>query len=231
MSNDARRVFGASKATTLTFDCYGTLIDWESGACRALRDIYGYSQSEVTDDALIDLFLYADARIIRENIFPYSKVLQRVAQFVAESLRVRSDPALEASFASSLPTWPVFEETNPSLAWLAGRYRLAIISNVDDYLLSQTIKRLSVPFEVIVTSEQTNSYKPDRAIFDRAVKLIGEHPSSIIHIAEGRCEATPARALGMRSVWVNRSPRSDDGSNAQPNVVVSNLTQIVEAIS
>ena len=96
--------------------------------------------------------------------------------------------------------------------------------------LSQTVKQLGVPFEVIVTSEQTKSYKPDRAIFDRAVKLIGEHPSSIIHIAEGRCEATPARALGMRSIWVNRSPRSDDGSNAQPNAVVSNLTQIVDFV-
>jgi hypothetical protein len=140
MSKDARTVFEAHKTTTLTFDCYGTLIDWESGACRALRDIYGYSRSEVDDDALIDLFLQADARVIRENIFPYSKVLQRIAQSVADSLRVRSDPALEASFASSLPTWPVFEETNPSLASLARRYRLAIISNVDDHLLSQTIK-------------------------------------------------------------------------------------------
>jgi hypothetical protein len=75
----------ASKTTTLTFDCYGTLIDWESGACRALRNIYGYSRSDVTDDALIDLFLHAEARIIRENIFPYSRVLQRVAQSVADS--------------------------------------------------------------------------------------------------------------------------------------------------
>jgi 2-haloacid dehalogenase len=231
MSNQARTVFEAYKTTTLTFDCYGTLIDWENGACIALRDIYCYSRSQVTDDALIDLFLRAEARIIRENIFPYSKVLQRVARSVAESLRVRSDPALEASFASSLPTWPVFEETNRSLTWLAHRYRLAVISNVDDHLLSQTIKQLVVPFEVMVTSEQTRSYKPDRAIFDRAVELIGEQPSSIIHIAEGRCEATPARALGMRSIWVNRSPRSDDGSNAQSNAVVSNLTQIVESIS
>jgi 2-haloacid dehalogenase len=231
MSKDARTVFEACRTTTLTFDCYGTLIDWQSGACRALRDIYSYSRSEVTDDALIDLFLHADARIVRENIFPYWKVLQRIAQSVAESLRVRSDPALEASFANSLPTWPAFEETNSSLTWLARHYRLAIISNVDDHLLSQTMKQLSVPFELIVTSEQTKSYKPERAIFERAVKLIGEHPSSIVHIAEGLCEATPARALGMRSIWVDRSPRSNDGSNAQPDAVVSNLTQIVEAIS
>src|SRR6185295_358411 len=111
MSHDARTVFEAYRTTTLTFDCYGTLVDWESGACKALRDIYGYSRSEVTDEALIDLFLHADARMIRENIFPYTKVLQRVAQSLAESLGVRSDPDLEASFAGSLPTWPLFEET------------------------------------------------------------------------------------------------------------------------
>jgi hypothetical protein len=70
MSNDVRTVFEAYKTTTLTFDCYGTLIDWETGACRALRDIYGYSRSEVTDDALTDLFLQADVRIIREEHLP-----------------------------------------------------------------------------------------------------------------------------------------------------------------
>lgn len=231
MNNDVRTVFDACKTTTLTFDCYGTLIDWESGACRALRNVYGYLPSQVTDDVIIDLFLQADAKVIREGVFPYSKVLERVARSVAESLRVRSNPALESSFANSLPTWPVFEEANSSLTWLARRYRLGIISNVDDHLLSQTIKQLRAPFDVIVTSEQAKSYKPDRAIFDRAVKLIGEHPSRIIHIAEGRCEATPARALGMRSVWVNRSPRSDNGSNAQPNAVVSSLTQLVDAIA
>jgi 2-haloacid dehalogenase len=129
--------------------------------------------------------LRADARITREDIFPYSKVLQLVAQLVAESLRVRSNSALEAAFAGSVPTWSVFKETAPSLTWLARRYQLAIISNIDDRLIWQTIKQIGVPFEVIVTSEQTRSYKPDRAIFDRAVKLIGEDPRSIIHIARG----------------------------------------------
>jgi 2-haloacid dehalogenase len=231
MSDQVRRVFESCKTTTLTFDCYGTLIDWQRGACRGLRDVYGYSRSKVTDDALIDLFLQAEARIIRDNIFPYLKVLENVARSVATSLQTTSDPALEASFAGSLPSWPVFEETNPSLTWFARRYRLAIISNVDDHLLCQTIRQFDVPFDVMITSEQTRSYKPDRAIFDRAVKRIGEHPGSIIHIAEGRCESAPARALGMRSIWVNRSLRSDDGSNAQPNAVVSNLTEIVETLS
>jgi 2-haloacid dehalogenase len=176
-------------------------------------------------------FLEADARIIQENIFSYANVLQRVAQSVAKGLQVRSDPALELAFVDSVPAWPVFEETNPCLSRLARRYRLAIISNIDDHLILQTIKQFDVPFDVIVTSEQAKSYKPDRAIFDRAINLIGKPANSIIHIAEGRCEAAPARALGIRSIWVKRSLRSDDGSNAQPDAVVSNLTQILEAIS
>jgi 2-haloacid dehalogenase len=221
MNSDVRTVFESDKTTTLSFDCYGTLIDWESGACGAFRRIYGYPRSEVTDDTLIDLFLCTDARIIRENIFPYAKVLQCVGESVAKSLGVRSNPRMEALFARSLPTWPVFEETNRSLACLARHYRLAIISNVDDDLLALTIEQFGVPFDITVTSQQTSSYKPDRRIFEQAVKLIGDHPSRIIHIAEGLCEAMPARALGMRSIWVNRSARSDDGSNAKPNAVVS----------
>jgi 2-haloalkanoic acid dehalogenase type II len=160
MSKDARTVFETYKPTTLTFDCYGTLIDWESGACRALRDIYGYSKSRITDADLIGLFLQSDARIIRENIFPYSNVLQRVAQSVATSLGVMSDTGLEVLFARSLPSWPPFQETNACLTWLARRYRLAVISNIDDRLLSQTIKQFAVQFDVLVTSEQTKSYKP-----------------------------------------------------------------------
>ena len=231
MGKDARTVFEAYKPTTLTFDCYGTLIDWQSGACRALRDIYGYSESTATDDDLIDLFLQYDARIIREHIFPYSKVLQRVAQSVAKRLGVKSNFDLEVSFAGTLPSWPPFEETNTCLTQLARHYRLAVISNIDEKLLCQTIRQLPVPFEALVTSEQTRCYKPDRAIFERAIEMIGERPSRIVHIAEGRCEATPVHALGMRCVWVNRSQRSDDGSNANPDAVVANLTEIIKATS
>ena len=76
MSTDARTVSESYETNTLTFDCYGTLVDWESGACKALRDIYGYSRSEVTDDGRIDRFLHAEARLIRENSFPTLKCLR-----------------------------------------------------------------------------------------------------------------------------------------------------------
>ena len=231
MNRNARAVLDSFRTTTLTFDCYGTLVDWEGGACGALRDIYGYSASEVSDDTLIDSFLEADARIIRRNIFPYASVLTAVAREISERLHGKSDPALETAFANSLPSWPVFEETNMALHRLAERYRLAIISNVDDRLLSQTVERFDVPFDIIMTSEQSRCYKPNIAIFQKALQLIGDHPSNVVHIAEGLCEAKPAGELGMRSIWVKRSQRSDDGSKARPDATVATLTELVESLS
>ncbi|WOH67141.1 HAD family hydrolase [Bradyrhizobium sp. BWA-3-5] len=124
------------------------------------------------------------------------------------------------------------ERKSTLLCWLSSGIPALVSSARFSQLAAhlREVKQFAVQFDVLVTSEQTKSYKPNRAIFDRAVELIGEHPSRTIHIAEARCEASPVRALGMQSIWVNRSQRSDDGSNAQPNAVVANLTQITEAI-
>ncbi len=227
--NDMIDLFAAAKPTTLTFDCYGTLVDWEGGASRVLRDIYGFSQDHVSDDALIDMFLELDAVEIRKGIFPYSSVLQNVADQIAKRLLRRADPELGKKFAQSLPTWPVFDETNKALAQLAGHFRLAIISNVDDDLISQTLRNINVRFDAVVTSQQMHSYKPDTRIFEQALHSLGETPGKVIHIAEGLCEARPAHALGMSSIWIERSPRSDDESGAKPHAKAPNLMTIVEA--
>jgi len=226
--NDMIDLFVAAKPTTLTFDCYGTLVDWEGGAARALRDIYGFSRDRVSDDALIDMFLELDAVEIRKGIFPYSRVLQNVADQIAERLLGQTDPDLGKKFPQSLPTWPVFDETNEALAQLAGHFRLTIISNVDDDLISQTLNNINVSFDKVVTSQQVQSYKPDVSIFEQALQSIDERPGKVIHIAEGLCEARPARALGMKSIWVERSPRSDDKSGALPHAKAPNLMAIVE---
>lgn len=227
---DAQNVLAASNVTTLSFDCYGTLVDWETGACNALRTIYGFAPDTASDDLLIDLFLEADARIIETDLFPYSRVLEAVAAEISEKLLGTSDPAKAAGFAASLPTWPVFEETNTALTALSQHYRLAIISNVDVDLITQTIKGFDVPFDVVMTSEQARCYKPGNAIFEKALEALREDPKHVVHVAEGLCEARPAGQLGMRSIWVRRSKRSDDGSGAKPDAVVSSLGDLVEAM-
>jgi 2-haloacid dehalogenase len=227
--NDLEAIFRSADATTLTFDCYGTLVDWEGGAAKSLREAYGYSTELISDSTLIDLFLELDAIEIRKNIFPYSTVLRNVADGIAEKLTGHTDPARAKEFSQSPPTWPVFEETNIALGKLARRFRLAIISNVDDALLSATLRNIDVTFDAVITSEQTRSYKPDRLIFEQAIHRLKEEPRKIIHVAEGLCEAHPANELGMRSVWVRRSSRSDDGSGAKPNAMAKSLAEVVAA--
>lgn len=214
----------------MTFDCYGTLIDWEVGACTALRRIYGYSPVSFSDDILIDKFLAADAKIIRNNIFPYRRVLEAVARDIAHDLIGGSDIARDLAFANSVPEWPAFEETNRALTELSRRFDLAIISNVDDHLILQTVKQFDVRFRTIVTSEQSKCYKPHIEIFEEALQRLGKTGSNVVHVAEGLCEAAPSRKLGMRSIWVRRSPRSDDGSNAIPDSTVTSLNEIIEAL-
>ncbi|WP_282605820.1 HAD family hydrolase [Pelagibius sp. Alg239-R121] len=227
--NDLEKLLHYAKPTTLTFDCYGTLVDWEVGAAKALRDIYGYPTELVSENALVDMFLALDAVEIRKNIFPYSDVLKNVADQIAERLLGHADPELSAAFPNSLPTWPVFAEANEALKQLAKHFRLAIISNVDDDLLFGTLQSFDVVFDEVITSQQIQCYKPDAPIFEQAICRLDESPASIIHVAEGLCEARPARKLGMRSIWVKRSVRSDDGSGATPNATSHNLVELVDA--
>lgn len=227
--NALEKLFHETETTVLTFDCYGTLVDWEGGATRALRNIYGYSTELISQDELIGLFLELDAREIKKNIFPYSSVLKNVADGIAEKLLGQADPSQGREFAQSIPTWPVFEETNKALKKLAKKFRLAIISNVDDDLILRTLQNVDVSFDAVVTSEQTQSYKPDLSIFEQALRRLDENPMKIIHIAEGLCEAQSANELGMRSVWVKRSSRSDDGSGAKPNATANSLADVVLA--
>lgn len=204
-------------------------MDWERGATAALREIYGYSTALISQDALIRLFLELDALEIRRNIFPYSAVLQNVADFISIRLLGQADSSLGKQFSESLPKWPIFPETNDALRQLAKQFRVAIISNVDKCLILQTLQNIEVPFDVVMTSEQSRSYKPAVSIFEQAIRCLDEDPKNIVHIAEGLCEARPAKELGMRSIWIKRSSLSDDGSGAKPNAMANNLMEVVHA--
>lgn len=230
MANSASGFLKKRRTTALTFDCYGTLVDWERGACTALRDLLPSSAARVSDDELVRSFLAADSRLIARELMPYAEVLAMAAKEIFGSLGLPFDRRGEQAFVASLPSWPLFEETNPSLEQLSGRYRLAIISNIDDRLMAETLKRFTVSFDVVMTSERARSYKPENKIFAHALQELGEPPECVVHIAEGLCEAKPARELGMGSVWVRRSYRSDDGSGAVPDARVGSLAELVRIL-
>lgn len=230
MASSALGSLRSRQTTTLTFDCYGTLVDWERGACVGLRKLLSTSANGVSDDELVRAFLKADGRFTRCGLSPYAEVLAKSASEVCGFLGVPLDRRGEQAFVWSLLSWPLFEETNPSLTWLARHYRLAIISNIDDLLIAETLKGFAVTFDLVMTSERAGCYKPEKEIFALALRELGVTPENVIHIAEGLCEAEPARELGMGSVWVRRSSHSDDGSGAVPDICVDSLTELVQAL-
>ena len=227
MTNPDRQLLGQRRFTALTFDCYGTLVDWERGACAALRRLLPPDVADLADDTLVQRFLTADRQLTERGLMPYAEVLAQTVREIAEHEGIAVDPRAARAFAASVPSWPLFEETNPVLEQLSRRYRLAIISNIDERLIAETLKGITVSFDVVMTSERAQTYKPDRDIFTQALSELDEPPEQVLHVAEGLCEATPARALGMGSVWVRRSDRSDDGSGAEPHAQVGCLAELV----
>jgi 2-haloalkanoic acid dehalogenase type II len=182
----------------VTFDCYGTLIDWESGIARAFRD------AGVTADRGAVLRAYAEHEPVAERppYRPYREVLADTARRVAQALGHDVDDA--GFLAESLPSWTTFPDTNAALERLrAAGHRLGLLSNVDDDLLAETRKHFTVDFDLIVTAQQVRSYKPGHAHFLAARNALGG--ARWLHAAESSFhDIVPTNALGIENAWINR---------------------------
>jgi len=181
----------------VTFDCYGTLIDWESGIANAFRDTG-------LDDRDAVLRAYSEHEPIAEEppFRPYREVLGDVARRVAHALgRETADTSF---LAESLPSWTPFPDTNAALERLrAAGYRLGILSNVDDDLLAETRKHFTVGFDLVITAQQVRSYKPGHAHFLAARAAIGDAPW--LHAAASNFhDVVPTNALRIENAWINR---------------------------
>jgi 2-haloacid dehalogenase/putative hydrolase of the HAD superfamily len=190
----------------ITFDCYGTLIDWETGIResfeQSLRDL-GLGRSE--EAIVFDLYQEEEKRI--EALRPYRSyrtVLSEAASAAARRLGKNVPETLSGVLAEQLPTWNSFPDTNPALERLAMKYKLGILSNVDNDLLTGTLKHFKVPFDLVVTAEQVRSYKPRTKHFEEARRIIGTD-TSWLHVAASLYhDVEPASRLGIKTVWVNR---------------------------
>lgn len=131
----------------------------------------------------------------------------------------------------SLPTWRPFPDTVQTLHSLQTRYRLAVISNIDDDLLAASLSQLTVPFEQVVTSGQTACYKPRLPIFEEALRRLQAGPGTVAHIAEGADEVVPARRLGCATVWVRRNGRSARFLQEPPDLEVPDLRSLLVALN
>lgn len=216
----------------LTFDCYGTLIQWEDGILRCLHRILTAHKKD-TDDATI-LRLYGDfeARAEQGPYRRYRDVLQAVVREFGEEFGFTPTEEEVRSLPASLATWKTWPDTVSALGDLQRRFRLAIISNVDDDLFAATQPQLGATFDHVITAEQAAAYKPSLKIFELALSRIGVPAHRILHVGQSIYhDVIPAQSLGLTTVWVNRpSARTGVGAvkpaNGHPDVQVSSLAEL-----
>ena len=211
----------------VTFDCYGTLIDWESGISDAFLRQSEIDWFPLERELVLAAYHEAEPVVERAPYKSYRAVLAQVAVRVAARFGWKLSPKRAEFLAASLPLWKPFPDTNPALGELVAMgYRLGILSNVDDDLLTETRSRLSAPFDVVVTAQQVRSYKPALPHFHEARDRIGDGPW--LHAAQSWFhDVVPATALGIPVAWINRKaePRPDGPA---PTVELENLRELAD---
>lgn len=225
-----------SRFEILTFDCYGTLINWEDGILRCLHRIMEAHHQKVDDATILQLYGDFEASAEQGEYRCYREVLNSVIRQFAERFGFAASDQEVRSLADSLKDWKPWPDTVAALRELRSRFQLAVISNVDDDLFASTRPQLQVDFTYVITAEQARAYKPSLKIFELALSRIGVPPHRILHVAQSVYhDIVPARSLGLATVWVNRpSARSGVGAvkaaEAHPDLQVTSLAELAASV-
>jgi len=212
----------------LSFDCYGTLIDWESGILAALATWQARAGAE--PEALLAAFARHESAIEAEHPdLPYPQVLTKVMGGLGEEFDAEASAAEANAFGASVGDWPAFPDTAAALASLKRNFQLAILSNVDRASFARSNTQLSIEFDLICTAEDIGSYKPARANFDYLLARLDERgiaPGELLHVAQSLYhDHAPALAMGLQTAWIDRrAGKSGGGATlaADPELRISN---------
>jgi len=204
MTDYSDRRLNFDQFKVLTFDCYGTLIDWETGILNVLRPV-------LAERGVAEAGQYK----------PYRAVLSEVMVNIAQQFGFFLKPHEFTTLADSLADWPPFDDTVEALKALKSRFQLGIISNVDDDLFESSNKQLKIEFDHIVTAGQVGAYKPSLKMFEAALEKIGQPKENVLHVAQSLFhDHVPAQQLGLSTVWINRR-HNRPGSGATPTAEVT----------
>jgi 2-haloacid dehalogenase len=218
----------------LTFDCYGTLIDWESGIWKALQPVLAAHQVTATKEKTLELYAELEAEAERGEYREYKSVLKMVLAGFGSRLGFVPTLAELQNLPDSIKNWLPFPDTVAALQVLKKKYKLAIISNVDDDLFAFSAQHLQVSFDWVITAQQVRSYKPSLNNFNRAIERIGVPKDKILHVAQSLFhDIVPAKAVGLPTVWVNRRYDQEGfgatpAAQAQPDWQVPDLKTLAE---
>ena len=224
----------------VSFDCYGTLIDWESGILAAMQPVIARHELVTRTDEILSAYARAESAVEAGPYKSYREVLRRTFAAMAKDLGFAPQAGELETLVEALPNWEPFPDTVAGLRALAAKgHRLAVISNVDDDLFAGTARLLQVEFDAVVTAAQARCYKPGEAIFARAFEVIGVAPNRMLHAAQSRYhDVVPAKRLGMQTVHVVRdsgrgsagATPNADGDEASPDWIVADLAGLVTLV-
>ncbi|MGD8699073.1 MAG: haloacid dehalogenase type II, partial [Gemmatimonadales bacterium] len=200
----------------LSFDCYGTLIDWETGLLAALRPIFGRYGAVPGDQDILESYAAAETDIESSGYRPYRQVLREVLSRLGDQFGFAPDREELDQFSLSVKDWPPFPDSPEALAALQQKYRLVILSNIDDDSFQHSARRLGIDFDDVFTAQQIRSYKPSDSNFRYLLENAGIPSNQILHVAQSLFhDITPAKRAGLATVWVNRRS-GQSGAGATP---------------
>jgi len=218
----------------LTFDCFGTLIDWESGILEALRPVLAAEGVAADDDLLLELYGKHESELEAGGYLSYRSVLAGSFRGLCSDLGFVPTDGDAERFAEAIGDWPAFPDTEAALCRLHERVRRGVVTNCDRDLFALATRRLGVTFDWVVTAEQAGAYKPSHAPFELAFATIPVAPECILHVAQSLFhDHVPAQELGLSTVWVDRrGDRPGYGAtpeaSATPDLTVPDLKTLAD---
>lgn len=224
--------FEPDQLDVLTFDCYGTLINWEPGILGTLEPILSAHAKALPAAEILELYGEFEAEAEAGPYQNYRDVLATVTRKFGERLSFAPTSKQQRALADGLPNWRPWPDTQDALRTLQSKFRLAVISNIDDDLFDQTREVLDIDFAHVITAQRARCYKPGLEIFERAIEAIGIPAARMLHVGQSLYhDVRPAQTLGIPTVWVNRpSARKNVGAvrpgNAVPDLEVSDLKSL-----
>jgi 2-haloacid dehalogenase len=222
----------------VSFDCYGTLIDWESGILSALKQLLSNREIDFSDEGILELFAEVESELENPNnpYIRYREILQQIVKDFGQKFDFAPTETEINCLVDSVKNWQPFPDTVAALSALKQKYKLAVISNIDDDLFAGTAKHLKVELDWLITAEQVRSYKPSTRNFEIALETMGISTDKLLHVAQSVYhDIVPAASMGISTVWVNRR-HDKTGSGAtmpasgKPDLEVPDLKTLVEII-
>jgi 2-haloalkanoic acid dehalogenase type II len=225
--------------STLTFDCYGTLIDWESGILAALAPWRARVKLGLDDEALLAAFAEAESGLQAEQPgLLYSDLLAEVQRRLGTRFNAPATEDEAKAFGASVKDWPAFPDSAESLAYLERHYKLVILSNVDRASFAHSARKLGVDFDLVVTAQDVGSYKPNLAHFNVGLERLaamGVPKAKVLHVAQSLFhDHVPAKQVGLPSVWINRrtgkagAGATPEAAPVKPDLEVPSMAAFVD---